>query len=154
MSAGNVMASKGFTLIELLVTLAVAIILATTVVPNFQSLISSSRLSADYNQVLSGLHYARSEAVKRREPITVTMSEDGGAWSLQVLKNSDLLRRLDGRDAEVAVTTGNIVFNALGRRADCDGDLSDCLLAIEHANGSSRNIRVDATGRIRGHDDA
>lgn len=85
MRVGKVGAIKGFTLVELLVTISVLAIVATIAVPNFQLLLSSNRLTAAHNEILSGLNLARSEAVKRREVVTLELhAVDGGGWTMQV----------------------------------------------------------------------
>lgn len=62
---------RGFTLIELLVTLSIAAILLTVAVPNFITFVQNSRLATQANDVVTMLNYARSEAVKRNQRITV-----------------------------------------------------------------------------------
>ncbi|RUA22883.1 prepilin-type N-terminal cleavage/methylation domain-containing protein [Billgrantia gudaonensis] len=61
------MRQRGFTLIELLVTIAVIVIMATIAIPGFQRMMATNRLNSGYNEILSGLYLARSEAIKRRE---------------------------------------------------------------------------------------
>src|SRR5690554_7196970 len=92
---GEYMNERGFTLIELLVTLAVAVILATVAVPGFQGMMATNRLSADHNEILAGLNYARSEAVKRRESIVFAVTSES-PWEYRVYPaddTSDVLRR-------------------------------------------------------------
>ena len=69
----------GFTLIELLVTVAIVGILLTVAVPNFSAFISNSRERADVQQLMQSLVAARSEAVLRARPVTLTAS--GGDWT-------------------------------------------------------------------------
>lgn len=66
--------TRGLTLIELMVTLTVASILLTVAVPNYREFIQSNRLSTQVNLLLSDLNTARSEAVKRRMPVTLCKS--------------------------------------------------------------------------------
>ena len=64
------MLRNGFTLIELIVTIAVAGILLALAVPSFQSLLLSNRITAQTNDLVSDLAFARSEAIKRGVTVT------------------------------------------------------------------------------------
>ena len=64
-------ATRGFTLIELLVTLAVAAILITVAVPNYQMFVMNNRMATQANDLITALNMARSEAVKRAANVTV-----------------------------------------------------------------------------------
>ncbi len=89
----------GFTLIELLVTLSVAGILLAIAVPNFQTFMLNSRITAQANEFLTALNYARSEAVKRGVTVTVCSSSSPATcaastnwaqgWMVFVDANSD-----------------------------------------------------------------
>jgi type IV fimbrial biogenesis protein FimT len=139
------MKARGFTLIELLVTIAVAAIMATIAVPGFQSMMASNRLAGDYNEVLSGLNYARSEAIKRREEVTFTVDQ-ASPWRYRIRDaDNELLIERSGRDNRTEVTTTAITFNALGRRANCTGG---CTITIAHSNGNDSEMQVSTTGRI------
>lgn len=69
----------GFTLIELMFTIVVLAVLLGIGVPNFRDFIRNSRLTAAANDLLADINLARSEAVKRRVPVTLCKSTDGAS---------------------------------------------------------------------------
>lgn len=146
------MNTRGFTLIELLVAIALIVITATIAVPNFQGLAERNQLSAEFNHMLSGINYARSEAVKRRSNITVDVTDPIGAstWKLEVKDSAaDTLRVIEGKHASLSVTPFIVSFNALGRRASCDdGDADTTTCSLEMNNGPSVELVIEASGNI------
>ncbi len=70
------MHAEGVTLIELLVTLAVLAAVLAWGIPAFGDFLANSRMSGAVNDVVSALHLARNEAVKRRSTITLCASSD------------------------------------------------------------------------------
>jgi len=64
----------GFTLIELMVTLTVVAIVASFGIPAVQSMLRNNRLSAQANELVSALSFARTEAMKRGGIVTVCRS--------------------------------------------------------------------------------
>jgi type IV fimbrial biogenesis protein FimT len=78
--------STGFTLIELIVTLSIAALLFGVAIPSFSSTITSSRLTATVNELVTALNFARSEAIKRGQKVIVRKTgenwEDG--WQIFV----------------------------------------------------------------------
>lgn len=71
------MKQSGATLMELMVVLAVSAILLGVGLPSFASLIQTTRLSSVTNEMLSALHLARSEAIKRNSRAVICPSVDG-----------------------------------------------------------------------------
>jgi prepilin-type N-terminal cleavage/methylation domain-containing protein len=61
----------GFTLIELMFTVVVLAVLLAIGIPNFRDFLRNSRMAAQANDLLSGVNLTRSEAVKRRAPVTL-----------------------------------------------------------------------------------
>jgi type IV fimbrial biogenesis protein FimT len=65
---------RGFTLLELMVSLAIVGTLLAVGIPAMGDFIRNSRITGAANDVMGALHYARSEAVKRRLPVTFCTS--------------------------------------------------------------------------------
>ncbi|WP_280548356.1 GspH/FimT family pseudopilin [Halomonas sp. 11-S5] len=157
MLAGKMPAFRGFTLIELLVTLAVAIILATIAAPSFQSFMASSRYASDYNALLSGLALARSEAVKRREPVSLVLQQSSSSpWEYAVSDiDNVVLRRAESARSSIrlsadgsAVTSFTVTFDSLGKVAS-SGDCSDgCEVTVQGTANHCGIIDVSLYGRI------
>jgi type IV fimbrial biogenesis protein FimT len=68
--------SAGFTLIELMVVIMVASILMAIGVPSYKYVTNSNRLSAEVNGLLGDMQFARSEAIKEGQSVTVCASAD------------------------------------------------------------------------------
>jgi type IV fimbrial biogenesis protein FimT len=67
---------RGFTLLELLITLVVAAIVLSAGIPSFDAFLATNRMAAAANNIVSSVHAARSEAIKRRTTITWCASDD------------------------------------------------------------------------------
>ena len=67
----------GFTLLELLMTIAIAAIVATLGIPSFQYVTNSNRVSGEVNGLLGDLQFARAEAIKEGQNVTVCLSKGG-----------------------------------------------------------------------------
>ena len=80
------MKQSGGTLLELLLVLAVSIILLGIGIPGLTAFTSSSRLVSATNELVSSLHLARSEAIKRNSRVVLCTSATGtscaasGGW--------------------------------------------------------------------------
>ena len=78
--------ASGFTLLEMLIVLAISALLLSVAVPSLSSIIDSIKLSSATNVFLSGLHLARSEAIKRNSRVVLCKTSDGvscavaGGW--------------------------------------------------------------------------
>lgn len=74
--------NSGFTLVELLITVSIAGILLGIAIPSFTSSITSNRLTTNANEFVSALNLARSEAIKREQPVVLKRKgEASGQWN-------------------------------------------------------------------------
>lgn len=64
----------GYTMMELLMSLTIAAILAAIAIPGFKYVTSSNRIATEVNGLLGDLLFARSEAVKEGQTVTVCAS--------------------------------------------------------------------------------
>jgi type IV fimbrial biogenesis protein FimT len=67
---------KGFTLTELIVVSAIVAILLGIGVPSYRYITNSYRMSGEVNALLGDLQYARAEAVREGQFVTVCISRD------------------------------------------------------------------------------
>jgi len=70
---------SGFTLVEMLITVAVVATLLTIGIPSFRYVTNSNRIAAEINGLLGDMQFARSEAIKEGQPVTVCVSAGGAA---------------------------------------------------------------------------
>ena len=155
----------GFTLIELMVTISVLGILLSIGIPSYQNMVLNSRITAQANQVITALNYARSEAVKRAAPATVCSTNGGAAcagsknWSTGWLVFADadgdgtvdagetVLRvwpTLGGNNTLNTKTNTKITFTATGFAT---GAADTLWLCDKRGTADSRSIEINAMGR-------
>ena len=70
---------QGVTAIELLVVLAVVAILAVVAVPSFVDLTQRNRVAGEVNGFVGDLQFARSEAIKEGQTVTMCASSNGSS---------------------------------------------------------------------------
>lgn len=151
MNVGNWPRCKtGFTLIELLVTIIVVVVLATMAIPSFRTLVGESRHSADVNEIVASLSYARNEAVKRREDVVLEVSSDSGNWVIEVFidpdgEDKEILRSFQSGFSQVVVPDGIVKFNSSGSVVAGSCEWGDCV--IEVSGWRQTRIQVSMSGR-------
>jgi type IV fimbrial biogenesis protein FimT len=70
-------ACAGFTLTELVMTMSIVAILAAIGIPSFKYVTASNRIASEINGLLGDMQFARSEAVKQGQSVTVCVSANG-----------------------------------------------------------------------------
>ena len=72
---------SGVSLLELLVVITIGSILLSIGVPSYRSVTNSNRIAAEVNGLLGDMQYARAEAIRRGQTVTVCASTDGATCS-------------------------------------------------------------------------
>lgn len=70
----NATAQRGFTLLELMLVITVAAVILGIAVPNMRQFIWNNRLTAAANDLMTAVHAARTESVKRHAPVVMCFS--------------------------------------------------------------------------------
>ena len=166
--------APGFTLVELLVTVAVIGIIAAVGAPRFDDVVASTRVTAQANDFISSLLYARTEAVKRGVRITLCKSSDGAACTTNGGWHQGWIAFTDG-DGDAAVDPGEtvirdgaalpspftltgttqvahyITYLPTGRTQRSDGSTQSGTLTLDHPriDDITRLISISRTGRAK-----
>lgn len=167
------MGRGGYTLVELLIVLAIGAILLTIAVPGYSFLVNGSRLAVVTNDLVTALHLARSEAIKRSMRVTmcttssttnaVPACDASASWQqgwlvfvdngiAGVIESGDtLLRVQDSVSAAVTITTSNfnsyVSYLSSGRSQGPNGLANGAIRVC--VDRSRRDIIINNTGRIR-----
>lgn len=163
-------ANRGLSLIEVLIVMAIAAILLGIGVPNMQTFILNNRLASATHEFFTALQFARSEAVRRGEQITLVHNGAAGSgnwgagWTMCVDSNRDnacageeTLRA--GAPLQPPLTLyGNanfanfVAFDASGRLTTAGGGafvICHGANLVEDGRSRSRAVLVNGAGRVR-----
>lgn len=132
---------NAFTLIELLVAIVVLAIMAAIAVPSFQGFIANQQVKGAADRMLFSFMYARSEAVKRRQVVTVLLGD--GALSVEVGGKMIREETLKGVSV-VAEGSNSVYFDSQGYSASRSFQLCDL-----QKKAAARVVRLGMTGQAR-----
>lgn len=105
-------AISGFTLIEAITVMTVAGVLLAIGVPSFKYVTTANRMSSDVNGLLGDLQFARAEAIKEGQPVTVCPTADNGVscanvatWQIgwMVFVDNGVTGTVDGNDVVLRI---------------------------------------------------
>lgn len=71
----------GFTLLEAMVTMTVVAVLMALAIPSYRYITNKNRIAAEVNGLLGDLQFARAEAIKEGQTVTVCVSTNGATCS-------------------------------------------------------------------------
>ncbi len=69
----------GFTIIELMLTVAILGVVLVIALPSYNNTVKNNCLTTDTNTLITSIQLARSEAIKRRQDISIVAK--GGNWA-------------------------------------------------------------------------
>jgi type IV fimbrial biogenesis protein FimT len=106
--------SAGFTLIELITVSTIVAILLAIGVPSFRYVTQANRSTSEINGLLGDLQFARAEAIREGQTVTVcpstnqTSCSGGPSWQggWIVFSDSPVIGTVDGNDAILKVQRG------------------------------------------------
>lgn len=147
--------NKGFTLVELIITVVIAAILLTVVVPGFTDFINSNKLATDVNSLITSIHFARSEAIKRNGFASICGGSSGECdlnWNDGyrvfiddnnncVLDNGEAIVRVSSAltDNEKLTAAGCVTFRASGGKSGGSNNFNNPDFVICNTNLANNN---------------
>lgn len=132
----------GLTLVEVLVAVAIAMVLLVVAAPYMASMYRNVGLSTQAHEFLSTLNYARSEAVKRHQRVTVCKSANGLECTTQDDWEQGWIVFVDADNAAQVADTGDIlrVRGALGEEVSLSGNQPVRNYVSYVANGATQYV--------------
>lgn len=138
----------GFTLIEALMVIVIAAVLLAVAAPMFRNFTASQRVKTTSFDLYAALVFARSEAIKRRQTITIAPVSGTDWTSGWTVKTPTQTLRTQDAETGVQISTGatSVVYRMDGRLTS--GSAIGVLIKpqIADASLSNRCIRIDLTG--------
>lgn len=165
--------TAGFTLVELMITIAILAILLTVAIPSFSELIRNNQMVVQTDRFARDLNYARSEAIKLRQQVSIcksaiqtacqtgatnwedgwiVFSDDNGDGSLNGADNR--LRVSGGLDDNFTLRVGGsftnwVAYVASGTTRGSGGTADTYVVCRPNATAAeSRRIVINIIGRV------
>lgn len=145
----------GFTLLEAMIVVALISIATAIAVPSFTSILNTGKSASQTQALVAAVQLARSEAVTRRENVSVAAMDngEGASWTngWQVMAGDEVLREFpelsDGSWLTGTDGMTTIIFNSSGYLLK--GAAVDFSLEIDGCRGDkNRLIQINRNGRV------
>lgn len=142
-----------FTLIELLIVIAIVAVLAAIAYPNFASFIERQKLVSAAERLSSDLKWAKSEAIKRNDTVTIDFTEGAnGSWSYNLSDSDGVIKSFtaaDGVDYSVVSMTQNFGADDTGFSPVIGNALEKGTVSFVSAAGNDLQVVLSMLGRAR-----
>jgi type IV fimbrial biogenesis protein FimT len=133
---------SGYTLIELMAILAVIAIVLATGLPLMSVFFQGNRMVSNTNEIVAGLHIARSEAIKQQMRVTMCQSDDQ-ATCTRTGRWEDGFIVFQDPDGNATVTAGKRILRV-------NSGASGKQVTIRSNDASANNIQNAVTFTSRG----
>lgn len=141
----------GFTLIEAMVVISILAILAGLGTPAFREMIASQRVKNAASDLLSDMMLARSEAIRRNTPVTISAIDSSwsSGWTI-VVGTAETIKQRNFASGLLTIekksgTNDTVVFGATGRATNSDFQMNFTAPGIAN-NEQKRCVRASAAG--------
>lgn len=159
--------NSGFTLLELLITVAIISIVMAIAVPSMTTFTQNDRLTTNINTLIGHLAYARSEAVKRSQQVSICSSNNattctGGNWQdgwivyIDADGDNSFTAGEEVLRAQQALEGANTLTTAIGTQVTYDyrgfvnaASVGNFQLCDGRSGPHGKTIRISTTGRVR-----
>jgi len=166
--------NSGFTLLELVITVAMISIVMAIAIPSMTTFNQNDRLTTSINRLIGHLAYARSEAVKRSQPVSLCISSNSTSctgssweegWILYIDADGDgdfsedtasgeVILRVEqalGGNQELTSTTitDQVTYDYRGFADPNTTSTGSFLLCDNRVGAFGKTIRISNTGRVR-----
>jgi len=140
---------RGFTIAELLIVVTIMGIIGAIAAPSMADMIRVQRLRTATFDIYAALNLARSEAIKRNVPVTITPNNGNWAegWITKDARNQVVQRQEAYNSCSTCTLSGpaNVVYTASGRLTSSTGQFA--LSATNLSADKYRCIKVALSGR-------
>ena len=159
--------NSGFTLLELTITVAIISIVMAIAVPSMTTFTQNDRLTTNINTLIGHLAYARSEAVKRNQQVSICSSNNattctGGNWQdgwivyIDADGDNSFTAGEEVLRAQQALEGANTLTTAIGTQVTYDyrgfvnaASVGSFQLCDGRSGPHGKTIRISTTGRVR-----
>lgn len=157
---------EGFTLIELMVVLVIVAVLLAIALPSFSVLTLRTKLRSYTNDIVTSVHLARSEAIKRNREITLCVSNSDGTdcngsgtwdqgWIVLDDPNDMVIKWQQAAPSDITLKEKDGIHTIKFKSSGLNGTPATFYLCAAKSTAGVKEIQVpvSATGRPRADND-